>query len=273
MKPPDNYFKSSFPLSPEQIQRYQRDGHLLLKGLATKEEIEAYRPHIREALRKEAEKREAESRSGGYRSYFVQVTNLWRLDEQVRRFVFAERFARVAAGLMGVKGVRLYHDQALFKQVGGKATPWHQDQFYWPLDTPHTITLWMPLLDLTKQMGTMIFASGSHRGGPLASISISEESDRLYERLVAEKGFPTASYDLQAGDATFHSGWTAHATHPNQGDRDREVMTVIYYADGTRILEPDNSFRKVDMEAFHPGQKPGDVAASVLNPLLYPSVY
>jgi hypothetical protein len=52
--------------------------------------------------------------------------------------------------------------------------------------------------------------------------------------------------------------------------RTREVLTVIYYADGTQILRPDSEYRRVDMEAFHPGQAPGDPAASPLNPLLYP---
>ena len=269
MNPISHNLDTPFSLSPEQVRRYQQDGHIILRGVASSEEIATYRPYIQENLRKESDKREAEGRPGGYKSYFDQVTNLWRLSEEVRRFVFAARFARVAADLMGVNGVRLYHDQALFKPVGGKATPWHQDQFYWPLDTRNTITMWMPLLDLTKDMGTMIFASGSHHNGPLASISISEESDKFYDRLVKEKGFPTASYDLRAGDATFHSGWTAHAAHANAGDRVREVMTIIFFADGTRILEPDNSFRAVDMQAFHPGQKPGEFAASPLNPLLY----
>jgi hypothetical protein len=35
-------------------------------------------------------------------------------------------------------------------------------------------------------------------------------------------------------------------------------------------MEPDNEFRKVDLEVFHPGQRPGELAASPLNPLLYP---
>ncbi len=265
----EHNLETAYALTDDQIQGYRRDGHVLIKGLASRDEVDAYAPSIREALRWEATRKESEGRPGGYASYFIQITNLWRLDDNVRRFVFAQRFARVAAELMGVKGVRLYHDQALFKQKGGKATPWHQDQFYWPLDTLHTITMWMPLIDLTKKMGTMIFASGSHHHGPLASISISEESDRLYDRLVTDQGYPTQSYDLRAGDATFHSGWTAHAAHANQGDRDREVMTVIYYADGTRILEPDNDFRKVDLATFHPDQKPGEKAASALNPLLY----
>ena len=44
---------------------------------------------------------------------------------------------------------------------------------------------------------------------------------------------------------------------------------MIYYADGTRVMEPDNEHRKVDAEVFLPGQKAGKPAASELNPLLY----
>jgi ectoine hydroxylase-related dioxygenase (phytanoyl-CoA dioxygenase family) len=129
--------------------------------------------------------------------------------------------------------------------------------------------MWMPLINLTQEMGTMVFASTSQLGGAITDISISPESDQFFVNLVREKGFPLVSYPLDAGDATFHSGWTAHAAHANSSDQLREVMTIIYYADGTSIMEPDNEFRKVDMEVFHPGQKPGDLAASELNPVLY----
>ena len=86
--------------------------------------------------------------------------NLWTHDERVRAFVFARRFARAAAELMGVAGVRLYHDQALFKEPGGGITPWHQDQFYWPLDTDAHVTLWMPLVRVTPEMGPMTLRVG-----------------------------------------------------------------------------------------------------------------
>jgi ectoine hydroxylase-related dioxygenase (phytanoyl-CoA dioxygenase family) len=266
---PHETLDSPYPLSPEHIGQYQRDGHILLRGLASEREIEIVRPSIRKVLEEVAAAKDTQGRIEDYSSLFTQVTNVWRLNERGRRFVFAKRFARVAAELMGVTGVRLYHDQALFKPAGGNATPWHQDQVYWPLDTVHTITLWMPLVNLTTDMGTMLFAAGSHQGGPLASLAISEESNRFIEDLIRGRGYPVATYDLNAGDATFHAGWTAHAAHANSSDRVREVMTVIYYADGTRLMHPDNEFRKVDMEVFHPGQKPGELAASELNPLLY----
>jgi ectoine hydroxylase-related dioxygenase (phytanoyl-CoA dioxygenase family) len=260
-----------YNLSGEMIRQYREDGHVMIPGLGAPEIIETYRPLIAGTLADVARRNETQGRLEEYSRFFLQVTNVWQLNEQAKEFTFARRFAQVAAALMGVPAVRLYHDQALFKPARGKPTPWHQDQFYWPLRTPHAITMWMPLVDLTAEMGGMMFASGSHREGSLASLAISPESHDLFDRLISERHFPLRSYTMKAGDATFHAGWTVHAAHPNTSDTVREVMTVIYFADGETILEPDNKFRQTDMEVFFPGLSPGDDAASPLNPILYPA--
>lgn len=252
------------------VEAYRRDGHVLVRGLATAAEVAAYRPHIARALDAMAATRDPQGRLDDYGRLFTQVTNLWRTDDAVRAFVISRRFAGVAARLMGVPAVRLYHDQALFKEPGGEATPWHQDQYYWPLDTPHTVTMWMALVDVPPEMGPMSFASGSHRAevrpGPISA----EESARL-EREIAARGFVVAQGEgLRAGDATFHSGRTLHSARPNGTARRREVMTVIYYEDGARVLEPDNPHRRVDRDVFLPGLNAGDVAATPLNPRMYP---
>lgn len=44
-----------------------------------------------------------------------------------------------------VKGVRVYHDQALNKEPHGGYTPWHCDGFYWPVQSDKIVTAWIPL--------------------------------------------------------------------------------------------------------------------------------
>lgn len=41
--------------------------------------------------------------------------------------------------------MRLYHDQALNKEPGGGYTPWHCDQYYWPVQSDKIVTAWVPL--------------------------------------------------------------------------------------------------------------------------------
>jgi len=259
-----------FALAADEVLAFRRDGHVVIRGLATAAELNPFRPAISDAGDKgRVDRRPLEERET-YGRAFVQMFNLWRHREEVRAFVFAHRFAKVAADLMGVDGVRLYHDQALFKEPGGGYTPWHQDQFYWPLDTEHTITLWMPLIDVSETMGPMTFASGSHRLGNLGDFPIGDDSQRQFDHLIVEKGLPCRSDGaFAAGDASFHSGWTLHCAPGNATDTMREVMTVIYFADGTRVGPLDHRSRRFDRDVWLPGCEPGEIAASPLNPVLY----
>lgn len=258
-------------LTPEVAAAFRRDGHAVVRGLASPDEAAAYRPVIeRAALDTAWDKRPIEQRDT-YGKAFLQSFNLWLADPAIARFVLAKRFARVAAELMGVDGVRLYHDQALCKEPGGGRTPWHQDQYYWPLDTEHTITMWMPLVDVPAEVGSMTFVTGSHRMGDLRGKRISDASDAEFTALIEDQRLPTTTHGaMTAGDATFHGGWTIHSAPPNPTDLLRTVMTVIYVADGTRVVsEAGNAEQEFDRKAWLAGTPHGELVTSELNPLIW----
>src|SRR5579859_2255783 len=167
------------PITAEQATSYRHAGHTIVRGVASAAEVAAYRPSIRDAVyRLTKETRPLEERDT-YGKAFLQVWLLREKDDAVRRFVLARRFGKIAADLMGVDGVRIFDDQALFKEPGGGFTPWHQDQYFWPLDTPNTITMWMPLVDVPAEVGSMTFVAGSHRPEyhDLSTLGISDASE------------------------------------------------------------------------------------------------
>jgi ectoine hydroxylase-related dioxygenase (phytanoyl-CoA dioxygenase family) len=122
-------------------------------------------------------------------------------------------------------------------------------------------------------MGPMTFASGSHREKGLGDLAISDEVDRRLASRIAERKWPVVQCPIRIGDATFHAGGTLHSAGANRSDRVREVLTIIYFANGTRVAEPANPNQTIDLEVFIPGAKPGDEAASRLNPVLFPSLH
>jgi ectoine hydroxylase-related dioxygenase (phytanoyl-CoA dioxygenase family) len=263
---------SPYAVTPDQAAAYRRDGHILLRGVASPTEVAAYRPAITAVVDEYRKGLKPLEDRDTYGKAFVQIGNLWKKSAAAMKFTIARRFAGIAAALMGVDRVRLYHDQALFKEAGGGITPWHQDQYYWPIDTPNTITMWMPLVDLTPEMGVMKFASKSHTGGLLQNLAISDKSEEAYDRFVSEKGFPVAGgAAMSAGDATFHTGWTLHRAPPNATATTREVMTIIWYADGAHIPELDTDGRKNDIAYIFPGKKTGDLAVGEITPLVWPT--
>lgn len=260
---------NAISLNTGQIQDFQQAGHVLLKNILTPEEAATYRKAINEAAYcHNTETRKLEERDT-YGKAFLQIMNLWEQDEAVKSFTLARRFAKIAADLLGVEAVRIYHDQALYKEAGGGFTPWHQDQYYWPLSTNNTVTMWMPLVDIAENMGMLTFASGSHRSGFVENVAISDESEARLEKVIKERGYAVSRAEtMQAGDATFHYGWTLHSAPGNNSQTTREVMTVIYFADGATVTEPQNKHQEADRQRWLQGLAPGAPAASALNPLV-----
>lgn len=256
-------------LNPTQVNEFRKNGHTLIKNVLRPDEVPAFRDAINKAAYAyNTETRDMKERDT-YGKAFLQIMNLWEVDEAVKQFTLAKRFAKIAADLLGVEHVRIYHDQALYKEAGGGFTPWHQDQYYWPLSTDNTVTMWMPLMDITEEMGMLTFASGSQCEGFVGNLAISDDSEAQIDKLVKEKNYPvTRPKTMDAGDATWHYGWTLHNAPGNMSAVTREVMTIIYYADGAVVMEPKNQHQENDRMRWLDGIDPGKPAASRLNPLV-----
>jgi ectoine hydroxylase-related dioxygenase (phytanoyl-CoA dioxygenase family) len=252
------------------VEAFRADGHVVIRDIASRALIDSCRPILESVVHRVSAAADRQGRIDDYSKLFTQVTNVWRIDEAAREIVFNRRFAETAARLLGVPSVRLYHDQALFKPAGAARTPWHQDRYYWPLDTELTATMWLPLVDIDEEMGPMIFATGSHRARNLGDLVISDTTDQRLASMIADRRWRTSSTLLRAGDASFHFGATIHSAGANRSSRTREVLTVIYFAAGTRATTPANDNQRADLEVFLPGVRSGDEAASPLNPVLYP---
>ena len=253
------------------VAGFQANGHAVVRGLASADEVAAFRPTLEGLVAKMTQRVPPLEQRDTYGKAFLQAHNLWTRDEAAKRFVFSARFAKVAAELMGVSGVRLYHDQALFKEPGGGHTPWHQDQTYWPLDTKDTITMWMPLVDVPADVGTMTFANASQTHGDLGRFIIGDESEARFNDVVEEMGLITQTHGaMKAGDATVHRGWTLHRAPANPTPLLRSVMTIIWYADGTRVSDDVSGARFFDHKLWLAETPPGEPAQGPLNPLLWP---
>ena len=255
-------------LDPIYRESYERDGFVKIKNVFDERVLAHYGDHISaEVVRRNRNLAPMDERDT-YHKAFLQITNLWCTNEIAYEFVLGKRLASIAAQLLGVERVRLYHDQALYKEPGGGITPWHADQFYWPLSSDKTITAWVPLQATPLEMGPLAFAAGSHRMGFGRDLEISDESERSLRRALENGRYREVNEAFEAGEVSFHSGWTFHHTGANTSGQARAVMTVIYMEDGIRLIEPERKQHYLDWEAFMPGVEPGEVVDSPLNPLL-----
>ncbi len=230
-------YEQTYEIPAVQQEEYWKKGYIKLNGILNGAALDYIRRLIGAAvlLRIISNQRPTATEKSLTEQSFLQCGYLCWDFPAVRDFVFARRFAAIARDLMGIDRVRLWHDQALYKEPGGKITDLHQDISYWPVKTEFTTTFWLALTEVPAPLGNLFFLPGTHKIGMYEYIDIFRKP-HMPDRL---KNSPQMDVPLQAGDATLHSGLTFHGARANQTCELREAMTITYIEDGTRFDATD----------------------------------
>lgn len=268
-------------LTEEQREEYRQNGHLVIPQLLPSVEVEAARPAVLATAERERKKLNDYERSvGASGSQFIY--DLREIDPRVWQLIAAPRLLGAVAELLGSDRVRILHYNCFFKPAGGRGTPWHQDYLFIPLEAEKLITAWVPLVNLTPEMGLLTFASGSHRRQTADFAKANQLSPEELERMLAERGLGlTTVGNLVVGDVSFHSSLTLHGAPANRSRQMRAVVAVSYYADETRIQDPEHcpfnsaaalnaiAYRQHFLREYFPDLKPGDLAHTADHPIVY----
>jgi len=258
-----------FQVSEEAIAFFQKNRFIKLKNVLDGETLAYYGEAIsRKVAEINTQDKPMEQRDT-YGKAFLQIFNLWREDETCKEFVLSKRLGHIATKLLQTNGVRLYHDQALFKEARGGITPWHADQYYWPLASDKTITAWIPLQEVPLEMGPLEFSAGSHAIVEGRELAIGDESEQKIAQRLRVTDFEHVIEPFELGEVSFHSGWVFHRAGANDTDETRKVMTMIYMDSEMKLKEPENENQVNDWNTWCPGAKIGEIIASPINPLIY----
>ena len=258
---------SPFTLPEGAVSFFTEYGYVKLKNVISAEVLKYYGDIITDLVFKLNKLDKPMADRTTYEKAFLQVMNLWRDDAEAKNFVFSTRLAKIAADLLEVKTVRLYHDQALYKESSGGITPWHADQFYWPLSSPKTVTVWIPLQKTSLEMGPLAFAEKSHGVEIGRDLEISDESEAIMAQQLGQFDINEEVFDL--GEVSFHTGWLFHRAGPNTSGSPRKVMTMIYIDADQVITEPKNQYQQADWETWLSSKPVGTPPDGELNPVLY----
>ena len=258
-----------YALSQDQIDFYVKYQYIKLKQVFDVDTLQFFNEHISAQVDKMNQVTTALEDRTTYGKAFLQLFNLWTENELVKSFVFSKRIAKIAADLMQVDGVRLYHDQALFKEAGGGITPWHADQYYWPLSSDKTVTAWIPLQATPLEMGPLEFSAASHAIVEGRELEIGDQSEEVLQKKLRVTDFQHIIEPFDVGEVSFHSGWVFHRAGANRTDQMRKVMTIIYMDRDMVLKNPDNINQQNDWETWCPGANIGEIINTPLNPILY----
>ena len=259
-----------YHLTDDQCRRFREDGFIRLPGVFDDETLAHFEREITAlTLAHDPNRGVPLADRDTYGKAFIQVGNLWSRGAEARRLTFSRRLARIATHLLGTRGVRLWHDQALYKEPSGGFTPWHADQQYWPMASGLCVTAWIPLHAVPLEQGPLSFGRGSHVKRIGRDLEISDESERIIREAIASEGIVEVTEPFAAGDVSFHLGWTLHRAGPNVTTEPRKVHTVIFMDVDMRLASPRNRNQDNDWHTWTPSTQVGEVMDDPLNPVLH----
>lgn len=259
-----------FPVSKAEVEHFNTQGYVKIKNVFSAEQLSAFEEVLDQIVAQEKEQLPPLEERDTYGKAFIQLGNLWEQEQRIKDFVFSKPLAHIAQQLLEVDSVRMYHDQALYKEADGGITPWHCDQQYWPLESNKTVTAWIPLTEIPIAMGPLEFSAGSQQLLEGRQLEIGDESEEKIGKLLRLTDFEQHVSPYALGEVSFHSGWVFHRAGANTSSMMRKVMTVIYMDGAMKLKQPENKNQERDWHRWCPGAEIGKVIDTPINPILYP---
>ncbi len=236
-------------ISAGEIEAYQEDGIVCLRGLFDADEVERLRQAAEDSMAAPpgdlvmeiADLKKAKGR-------FFFDTFVWLRNEICRDFVHRSAAAEIAGRLMRSTKSNILFDQWLIKEPGTLVeTPWHHDMPYWPVLGDQVCTLWLALDPVTADSGAVEYIKGSHRWGQRlkpetfsGTVTFDEDLPPVPDIEAERERHDIVSFDLEPGDCTVHHGLLVHHAPGNaRADRRRRAYVTRWTGDEARFYPHD----------------------------------
>jgi phytanoyl-CoA hydroxylase len=270
----------NYDVTSDQIERYRQDGFLVIDNFLTSSELAEWRSAVQEAV----EERDGVKIPGTnlktgyddginkdtdyYGNVFDQLINLWQTNRRVRQLMMNPALGKVAALLSGAQGIRIWHDQALFKRPWANPTALHLDVPFWSFSASDAISIWVALDDATQDNGCLYFLPGTHKKTDYRDIGITKNMNAIFTLYPELASVEAVAAPMKAGSASFHSGLCIHGAGANMTTRPRRAMTCAYMPEGATF----NGQKNVLSDEYLSTLRIGDpLNKDQQNPLLWPA--
>ena len=231
-----NHTVTSGELTQTQIDQFDSDGYVIVNDIFTSDELKELVVITDEAqadaaafLAAQPNKRVAISEIGAI-TFAAQIASR---KPEIHKFVKNTKIMGACRDLIG-PDVRMYHDQAVYKQIEKpRRFPWHQDNGYLFVEPQHYLTCWIALNDVTIENGCPQIIPGLHKNGTLSHYFVPTLGYECFEN---PPSTPEVA-EIKAGGAVFFSSLTPHLTGPNNSNDVRKAYIVQYARHDAVVLE------------------------------------
>ena len=238
-----------YPARVEDIETFQRDGVVILRGAFS----DWVKP-LRQGLQRNLDNPQqfafpCESNPDGAPGRFFDSYCNWQLIPEYFDFVSQSAAASMAGQFMGGESAQFFHEHAFLKSPGTQqATPWHQDLPYYCVDGQRTASIYISL-DQADADVAVKFVKGSHRWNQLFyprvfmdGASFNDDSANGDMLAVPDIDANSEDYDiisnsLEPGDTIVFDFRTLHGTGNAEIKSMRRAFSTRWIGDDVRYCE------------------------------------
>ncbi|REE70482.1 ectoine hydroxylase-related dioxygenase (phytanoyl-CoA dioxygenase family) [Paenibacillus taihuensis] len=218
-------------ITPQDVDFYNENGYLLVKGVFNKQEIIEMREAVDKIIDRAA--RANMDQNHQWQGDFLPPEELKKLvlkgfhdvqyhDAAFMRAMVHPNMVAVLSQLIG-PNVQLHHSKMLVKPPeNGAAFPMHQDHPYFPHDNHTMLAASVHMDDADLENGCLHVIPGSHKQGPLQHVGRHYLNAKEYP---VSEGTPCIA---EAGDVLFFNYLTIHGSPANKSERTRRNVLYQY---------------------------------------------
>jgi phytanoyl-CoA hydroxylase len=223
-------------MTPDLRTQFQQDGYVFMPGFLNASELTELNAELERFIRTVVPSMPAEEVYYEDKQRPETLKQLQRMNEQddyFARLFLGGKLERLAETLLAdqVVGKNL---QYFNKPPGvGQPTPAHQDGYYFKLNPPEALTMWLALDVVDAENGCVRYVRGSHTRGmrPHAKTGVLGFSQGITDYGRPEDTADEIMFPAQPGDLLAHHALTIHRADGNRSaSRTRRSLGFIYYA-------------------------------------------
>ena len=252
----------SYRLTEEQIEIYQRDGVVLLPGLLA-DRVNSLAQAVEENMAAPSEFNRSYKPADGTAQFFQDYCN-WQKYDGYRDAVLNSAMAEVGAKLMRSKTCRIFHEHVLVKEPGNSMkTPWHQDGPYYLVDGEQSVSFWVPLDTITRDI-SVEYVPGSHKWGKAfrpdrfngQALYDNDKSEAVPDVEANKDKLNVVGWEMKPGDAVAFNFRTLHGAPANHTKNRRRAVSFRWVGDDGRFVKrlgrTSPPFPNLQFETGHP---------------------
>jgi ectoine hydroxylase-related dioxygenase (phytanoyl-CoA dioxygenase family) len=230
-------------VTDEMVANYARDGFVLIPGLLT-DRVDELARDVEANIAAPSAVNRSYKPADGSAPFFQDYCN-WQRFPAYRAAMLDTDMAEAAALLMRSKTARIFHEHVLVKEPGSSMpTPWHQDQPYYLVEGRQSVSFWVPLDPITREIA-LEYVTGSHKWGKDfrpqrfdgTSLYQGDQSEAVPDVEAKREDWPVVGFAMQPGDAVAFDFRTLHGAPANFTANRRRAVSFRWVGDDARFAK------------------------------------